>query len=123
MYHLSIIDYNSYMNSGKNSRTVIEGEELVNANHLTLCGITKKSHNSFSIYALCLQTSALLSQPHTIEGSFDIGSRRALIHKFICSCKAGNGGRCKHISAVLIYCMRCRKTLNLYIARSCFFNY
>lgn len=103
----SLLDYFKYVNGTENSRTVYEGEQVVNAGHVILCGITEEHPDSLKLYALCLQTSALQSAPHTIEGVFDIkDDETCMVRKATCSCKAGKSGRCKHISAVLIFCTR-----------------
>ncbi|KAK9700404.1 hypothetical protein QE152_g31252 [Popillia japonica] len=58
-----------------------------------------------SVYGLCLQTSALDSNPHEITGKLAITTSVKIV-KMHCSCKAGNSGRCKHVSAFLIKCIR-----------------
>lgn len=105
---LSINDYFVYMDSDKNSRRIYEGGEVFNAGHLILCG-RLPSKTNIEIYALCLQTSSLQSSPHIITGELKIIIGHPTVVNMSCSCKGGNSGRCKHISAVLIYCTRCMK--------------
>jgi len=78
-----------------------------------LCGIKSIIESKICLYALCLQTSptsALTSHPHEINGLIemkklknDINYKIKLV-EFLCSCKAGASGRCKHVSAILIQC-------------------
>lgn len=103
---LSLVPYFKYLGSNIASRNVREGEEVLNANHLILCGSTKLCPEVVDIYALCLQTSALTAAPHIIQGSIEL-EPNICISKMSCSCKAGAGGKCKHISAVLLHCTRC----------------
>ncbi|KAJ8976154.1 hypothetical protein NQ317_018093 [Molorchus minor] len=103
---LLLEDYFSYLNASFSSRNVKEGEEVLNANHIILCGKTKSTDNEIYIQALCLQTSALNSQPHSITGILINNGEKITIRRMVCTCKAGAGERCKHISAVLLYCTR-----------------
>ncbi|KAK9693331.1 SWIM zinc finger protein [Popillia japonica] len=103
---LGLLEYFSYVSNSEYSRCVSEGEAVLNAGHVILCGKTKQEGSLLETVALCLQTSALSAEPHKIQGVFEINNDGVKISKFNCSCKAGNGGKCKHISAVLIYCTR-----------------
>lgn len=103
---LSIVDYMKYLEGTENSKCVYEGEHVLNAGHLILAGKTKTTATSLNIIALCLQSSALENEPHKIEGRLKIENERAHIELMVCSCKAGQSGRCKHISAFLIKCTR-----------------
>ncbi|KAL1493685.1 hypothetical protein ABEB36_009380 [Hypothenemus hampei] len=67
------------------------------------------------LYALCLQTSALTSEPHVITGTLNLNLKlssnneieeRIEIVKIDCSCKAGTSHSCKHVVAVLLFCNR-----------------
>lgn len=78
-----------------------------------MCGVTSKCNEKIEIYSLCLQTSALTSEPHVITGTLLInsvnnnnGESFMSIDKMNCSCKAGTSHSCKHIVAVLLYCNR-----------------
>ncbi|KAK4871471.1 hypothetical protein RN001_015595 [Aquatica leii] len=102
----SVCDYFLYIKGTENSKVVYEGEEVLNAGHVILCGTTHRSEDTINVYALCLQTSALQSLPHKIDGIFYFHDKKWDIKSFICSCKGGNSGRCKHISAVLLSCTR-----------------
>ncbi|KAK4886856.1 hypothetical protein RN001_003127 [Aquatica leii] len=100
----SVCDYFMYIKGTENSRVVYEGKEVLNAGHVILCGTTHRSEDTINVYALCLQTSALQSPPHKIDGIFYFHDKKWDIKSFICSCKGGNSGRCKHILAVLLSC-------------------
>ncbi|KAK5650052.1 hypothetical protein RI129_001081 [Pyrocoelia pectoralis] len=102
----SICDYFRYVDGTVNSRVVFEGEQVLNSGHIILCGITEQESHFVNIYALCLQTTSLQSSPHKIEGTFLISDEDCQVKHFLCSCKAGKSGRCKHISAVLLLCTR-----------------
>lgn len=56
--------------------------------------------------ALCLQTSGITLAPHQLDGECTIKNGEVKVKKFICSCKAGLGGKCKHTSSVLLQCTR-----------------
>ena len=96
----------SYLNCNASSRSIVEGEENLNSNHIILTGITEENEDSKDVYALCLQTSALRSCPHEIKGKLLISNNKVTISQFSCTCKAGLSGTCKHISAVLLKCTR-----------------
>ncbi|KAF0757310.1 SWIM-type domain-containing protein [Aphis craccivora] len=109
---LSINEIFNYLKCTPGARCVSEGEEFLNAGHIILCGIKSIIESKICLYALCLQTSALTSHPHEINGSIemeklknDINYKIKLV-EFLCSCKAGASGRCKHVSAILIQCTR-----------------
>lgn len=96
----------TYLKASPESRCVVEGEEILNANHIILIGSTTVSHLSVEILGLCLQTSALKNNPHEIKGIFEFIKSTIEIRDFKCTCKAGMSGVCKHISAVLLKCTR-----------------
>jgi hypothetical protein len=49
-----------------------EGEEVLCAKLLILCGVTKVVETRHEIFGLCLQTSALSSAPHEIKGQLSV---------------------------------------------------
>ncbi|KAJ8909630.1 hypothetical protein NQ315_007338 [Exocentrus adspersus] len=104
--HLLLKEIFRYLNATPSSRCINEGECLVNASHIISCGKTTETQDTIKIQGLCLQTSALSSAPHIIIGQFNVSQEEVVIDSFTCSCKAGCGGCCKHIAAVLIYCTR-----------------
>lgn len=104
---LSLLDVMEYLGGTKNSRCIYEGEAILNSGHIVLCGKSGSDENHISVYALVLQTSAISSDPHTIQGQLITICDKVKVGKWSCSCKAGNSGHCKHISGVLIKCTRC----------------
>nr|CAI5857318.1 unnamed protein product [Callosobruchus analis] len=110
---LSLMEYITYIGGNANSRVVLEGEEVVNAGHIILYGKSELTHFSLKVCALCLQTSALQSNPHEIKGTLTISNKFAAIKQMYCTCKAGAGGQCKHISALLILLTRLQNHLYL----------
>lgn len=96
----------SYLKCNPESRCIVEGEELLNANHVILIGIENETNTTKEILALCLQTSAIKNTPHEIKGKFLIDGNKVAILEFTCTCKAGLSGTCKHVSAVLLKCTR-----------------
>lgn len=105
---LSILVYMKYLGGSEHSKCVVEGENVLNAGHLILAGKIQETScsNFIDVYGLCLQSSALDSNPHEITGRLSIASSVKIIN-MLCSCKAGNSGKCKHISAFLIRIIRC----------------
>jgi hypothetical protein len=83
-----------------------EGEEVLCAKLLILCGVTKVVETRHEIFGLCLQTSALSSAPHEIKGQLSVEDNNVKVDNFSCSCKAGLSGTCKHISVCLLHCSR-----------------
>ncbi|KAJ8914901.1 hypothetical protein NQ315_016055 [Exocentrus adspersus] len=109
---LSLIDYINYIGGNVNGRTVIEGEEVLNAGHIILYGKTDYGPSFIKVVALCLQTSALQLSPHEISGEIVIpmsttaNISTARIKVMVCTCKADAAGLCKHVSAFLILLTR-----------------
>lgn len=104
--YLSLGSIFSYLNCNVESRCFVEGEAILNANHLILTGCTEETDTTKEIFALCLQTSGIKSNPHEIKGQLNIVEEKVSINGFVCSCKAGLSGSCKHIAAVLLKCAR-----------------
>ena len=106
MIYLDLAFICETLDASPNSRNFKEGESLLNAKHVILCEASSKTSVSITVYALCLQTSAMNSPPHTIEGTFKINNGKVVeIFDLKCSCKAG-AVKCKHIAAVLLFCSR-----------------
>lgn len=101
-----------YARASLSSRNMIEGQNIINSGMIIMCGATVKTESKINLYSLCLQTSALTSEPHVITGCLLISSinnneeSEVHIEKMDCSCKAGTSHSCKHIVAVLLYCNR-----------------
>lgn len=104
---LSVLQYMKYLEGNENSRCIYEGEEVLHAGHIILCGQIKTDNpHLISLYALCLQSSAVNSDPHEVKGVLEADghNNHVNISSMVCTCKAGQGGRCKHVSAVLLWC-------------------
>ncbi|KAK9719306.1 YqaJ-like viral recombinase domain [Popillia japonica] len=100
--YFSIVDYFSYLEGNLNSRRIYEGEEVLNAGHIILCGQLEFNDDNLIIYGLCLQSSAVQGDPHIIKGVLGVTERKAVVKNISCTCKGGNSSRCKHISALLL---------------------
>ncbi|EFA12075.1 hypothetical protein TcasGA2_TC006882 [Tribolium castaneum] len=104
---LSVSEVCNYLQSTPASRNFVEGEAVLNAGHIILCGKTDAEDDWINIFALSLQTSALKNNPHEIKGQIEmLPNNICKIKQMTCTCKAGLGGQCKHISAVLLHCTR-----------------
>uniref|UniRef100_A0A6P7H3Y7 Uncharacterized protein LOC114344070 isoform X1 n=1 Tax=Diabrotica virgifera virgifera TaxID=50390 RepID=A0A6P7H3Y7_DIAVI len=107
MMKLKIAEYMAYLQCSAHSKCVVEGENVLDAGHLILAGKTVQHLNKIFIYGLCIQSSAINQNPHEIKGELmTIKGNVLKINAMHCSCKAGNSGRCKHISAFLVKCVR-----------------
>lgn len=110
---LSLVEYLQCIGGTSNSRCVYEGEEVLNAGHIILLAKMNTSDDyKLHLCALCLQTSALASDPHEIKGTLLTAGQKVTVGDMYCTCKARKSAKCKHISAVLIRCTRC-KTLTI----------
>lgn len=95
---LSVVEIFNFVNSTQRSRCITEGEMVVAANHLIICG------DKISIYASCLQSSSVNGDPHEIKGILVKENNEWKIKEFHCSCKAGASECCKHCVCVMLYC-------------------
>ena len=100
---LTINNICSFTNSTSSCRNFVEGERVLNAEHVIFCGRTNVSNDYVNIIAFCLQTSHLKSNPHEITGSI---SATGKIIKAKCSCEAGLSEKCKHSVAVFLHLNR-----------------
>lgn len=48
----SLIDYLDFIKGSDNFRTVLEGEEVLNAGHRVLCGVIEENVDNINVYAL-----------------------------------------------------------------------
>jgi hypothetical protein len=109
----------SYLSAEATSRCIVEGEQYLKNKLYRTFGFTKwTEEGEVHIYSHAVQISDI-SEPHTVKGVIVLdeeGTGVAEIKDFTCSCKAGLGERCKHISAVLLLLNRCVFTFyNMYI--------
>ena len=65
MPKISLLDIIDYV-GGEKRRPVVEGQAVLNANHIIMCGITE-SGEDLKFNQLCLQTSNLDGDLHEIE--------------------------------------------------------
>ena len=94
-------------------RCIVEGERILNSNHLLCCGLKSEERigssseasgtDNVNIFAMCLQTSNMCGQPHGINLSL---KQTGEVVKAICSCKAGLAGTCKHVVGCLLFVYR-----------------
>lgn len=56
-----------YLGGNADSRCFVEGEGILSANLLIMCGVSEVKNNIVHIMGLCLQTSALNDKPHEIN--------------------------------------------------------
>ena len=103
-----------YTKATPSSRNMIEGQGVINSGMIVMCGATVKTNDKIELYALCVQTSALTSDPHIITGTLIIKNFLNtdetenfvdIVHMH-CTCKAGSSHSCKHVVAIFLYCNR-----------------
>ena len=97
--------YDIFTLIGDSKRPLIEGEALFKANHVMLCGLQRNEDYFVKILGLCLQTSAFDQPPHEINIQISQNEAKKTI-ECLCSCKAGNSKKCKHIVSVLLHINR-----------------
>lgn len=90
---------------GDGLRKYIEGESVLNANHIMYCGIITNTEVKVEIMALCLQTSDLYGMPHEVNLTILFVEKTKKI-EIRCSCKGGITGQCKHSVALMLYLAR-----------------
>jgi hypothetical protein len=88
--NVTVFDILKYING--RHRPLKEGEAVLKAGHIILCGI---KGDSCCINSLYLQTSALSSVSHEIEITL---AENVVNWRCLCTCKAGQSGFCKHIA-------------------------
>lgn len=89
--------------AGDRIRMQNEGEAILKAKHLVSVGVKKARNSEVEVSASCLQSSKIRDAPHEINITFYSVD---IMWKCYCSCKAGAGSHCKHIFAVLMYCLQ-----------------
>lgn len=96
-----------FLDATPSSRCIYEGQAVLNAGHIILYGITEKTESQVNVFALCLKSSGLKDIPHELKAIFLMNNDKNIsIKSLICSCKAGNSSRCKHVAALLFLCTR-----------------
>lgn len=105
--YMKLLQICEFVKENLNSRNITEGEAVLKAGQVVLVGCTLKTEYNIKIIGLVLQTSALASFAHKLEGSLKIVSDSDIeIEDMFCFCKAGQLGSCKHVVAILLYLKR-----------------
>lgn len=86
-----------YLGSTPKSRNFIEGEQVVNSNHLLYRGILSESNDQYDLLSYCLQSSKNREDPHEIN---TVIAKTGKVISSNCSCTAGQSQQCKHCAAV-----------------------
>ena len=96
---------------GNSKRPIIEGEAILLADHILMCGITDRRKDNIFITSFVTQSSKIHDQPHEINIQVSVNNKLKIIY-CKCSCPVGTGGKCKHIFAILLYVNRYIYCLN-----------
>ncbi|KAK0073941.1 hypothetical protein PV325_008977, partial [Microctonus aethiopoides] len=92
-----------YLGSTLKRRNFIEGEQVVNPNHLLYTRILSESNEQCDLLSYCLQFSKNREDPHEIN---TVIVKTGKVISSNCSCTAGKSQQCKHCAAVLLFCSR-----------------
>ncbi|XP_025205530.1 uncharacterized protein LOC112601885 [Melanaphis sacchari] len=103
---LSLSDVFKYAHCTPDTRNFVEGEQVLLAKHVILCGKIEKDDGIISIKSLIIQSSHIRDMPHEITGKLHYENNKLHIIQFVCTCKAGASESCKHIVAVLLHLNR-----------------
>lgn len=76
----------------------LRGEAVLRADHVVRCGL-----KNIEVFAYVLKSSGVLEDPHTVNIKLSKDPQKWACE---CSCKAGKGGKCKHVVAVLFHVNR-----------------
>lgn len=102
-YYIEIKEFLNY--AGDGLRHYVTGREVVDANHIQLCGVTKETAEITEIIFGSLKTSELLeSYMIKVKIIKTVDNNKSI--NVYCQCPAGEFGRCKHCMAALIYLLR-----------------
>ena len=72
-----------FANAIPSSRNLLEGRKVVNSDIIIMCSVTSKRNKSIESFTLCLQTSALTSQPHPITSTLTIDDSNFNLQLFL----------------------------------------
>lgn len=86
-------------------RPLIEGEAVLLADHILMCGVRARYNNKVIITSFITQSSKIHDKPHEINIQLSVENNLKRI-SCTCSCPAGAGGKCKHILTTLLYINR-----------------
>ena len=101
-----------WASTSDSKRNFKEGERIINAGHIILCGKNIDFNGVVRLSAKCLSTSSLKKEPHGIKG--EVLSSEHLI-SMTCTCKAGLGEKCKLVLGTLLYCYRLVSILLIFL--------
>jgi len=91
MDRISLEDIYTFCSTTPNTQNMVEGENILNS------GCISKDLKEINILGMCLQTSAIRDKPHNIAGSLQLNENGLKVTKLLCTCKARNSQKCKHI--------------------------
>lgn len=91
----SNMDENAVENTDENAEENAEVNAEENADENA-----EENEGHISIIAKCIGTSGLRDDPHSIQGKI---MNTGKILSMLCSCKAGEGEKCKHVMATLLF--------------------
>ena len=60
---ISLEELCKYTAATPTTRNMREGQQVINSGLLIMCGVTAKTSVNIELYALCLQTSSITSDP------------------------------------------------------------
>ena len=63
MLTISLEELCRYTAATPTTRNVREGQQVINSSLLIMCGVTAETSINIELYALCLQTSSITSDP------------------------------------------------------------
>lgn len=79
---------------------ITQGQQVFDGGHVLDVGIESRNSQGYNLQGVCLQSSNPKNSPHLIN--VEINSEFSK-WQYKCSCKAGLGGKCKHIYAILLH--------------------
>ncbi|XP_014225759.1 uncharacterized protein LOC106651652 [Trichogramma pretiosum] len=104
-FEINMQDILVILNNSK--RPMIEGEAVLLANHILLCGFTTRDKRSINFVSYVVKSSKIHDTPHEVKIKISVTQTTKKIC-CNCSCPAGTGGKCKHIFATLLFINRSR---------------
>ena len=100
MLTISLEKLRRYTAATPTTRNMREGQEIINSVLLIMCGETERTAANIQLYALCLQTSGITSDPHVVTGNLTLESSiyfknsEIFVKKMYCTCTAGSSHWC-----------------------------
>ena len=102
---LNISDILTWTGNNPKQKNIRDAQRILSAGHLIRCGINseKSNENVTVVTAQSIQTSHMKEKPHEIKANI---AKSGKIMSVTCSCRAGEGEKCKHAVATLFHCYR-----------------